>query len=316
MNLAEIFESIDEARISDFVATQHEEHLLLDFKTISRSDLSASDDRRNLAKALSGFANSSGGLIVWGVIARKARADGPDCASGLEPISDLSTFISRLNEFTGSFVRPAVEGVRHRAITIAPNSGFAITMVPESEAAPHMAMGGEGRYYKRSGSSFYPMEHFDIADMFGRRRRPRLDIDITIAPRGSSRSGGVVEHPRPIAIYVVNNGRGSARNLFASLRVSARYTISASGPGPDGRGGLTKLSSDGNRQVSFGGDSQLVIHPGMRQGIAAVGFSCSAGQTTLPDLEMLLELAADDVPLSITTHTIRWETILSALGTL
>jgi hypothetical protein len=313
MNLAELFDSIDQARIDDYIKSQQEEHLLLDFKTITRSDLSSGDDRRNFAKALSGFANSSGGLVVWGVVARKLRPEGPDCASAPQEIEDLSTFLSRVNEFTGAFVRPIVDGVRHRAIRTTDDRGFAVTIVPESESGPHMALGGEGRYYKRSGSSFYPMEHFDIEDMFGRRRRPRLDVKTTVAARGSSRSGATVEHANPIAIFVVNAGRGSARNLFARVTVSPPYVVSSSGPEADGRGGLTRLSSDGARQVSLGGDPQLVIHPGMRQGITAVGFTYVVGQT-LPDLQIELELAADDVPLAKSTHAIPWASIKAAIG--
>ena len=39
-----------------------------------------------------------------------------------------------------------------------------------------MAKLGENRYYKRSGDSFYQMEHFDLEDMFGRRRKPKLKM--------------------------------------------------------------------------------------------------------------------------------------------
>jgi hypothetical protein len=83
-------------------------------------------------------------------------------------------FISRLNELTGLAVSPIVNGVKHKPIQTSPNKGFAVTLIPESDSGPHMAKLGEDRYYKRSGASFYRMEHFDIADMFGRRQRPSL----------------------------------------------------------------------------------------------------------------------------------------------
>lgn len=313
-SLVELFDSLETDRIAEYIRTQQEEHLLLDFKTITRSDLSGSDDRKNLAKALSGFANSDGGLIVWGVEARKLKPDGPDCASGEKEIDNLPTFVSRLNEFTGSFVRPLVEGVRHRALPTKEARGFAVTIVPESDAGPHMALGGEGRYYKRSGSSFYPMEHFDIEDMFGRRRKPRFEVEFTIASRGSMRSGSTIEHRNPIGVFLTNRGRGSASNLFARLTVSAPYVISSIGPEPDGRGGLTRISEDGNRQASFGGGANVVVHPGMRQGVAAVGVTVGVGQQKIDDLEVSLELAADDIPLTASTHRLSGAQIRAALG--
>jgi hypothetical protein len=314
VSLGDLFDSLDVARIAEYIRMQQEEHLLLDFKTVSRGDLSAPDDRKNLAKALSGFANSDGGLIVWGVEARKLKPDGPDCASAEKPIENLATLVSRLNEFTGSFVRPLVDGVRHRALPIADNRGYAVTIVPPSDAGPHMALGGEGRYYKRSGSSFYPMEHFDIEDMFGRRKKPRFEVEFTVASRGSARSNGIIEHKNPIGIFLSNRGRGSATNLFARLTVTAPYVLSSIGPEPDGRGGLTRISEDGNRQASYSAGANVVVHPGMRQGIAAIGLTVSIGQQELADLEVVLDLAADGVPLTTSMHRLSGAQIRSDLG--
>jgi AhpD family alkylhydroperoxidase len=122
---------------------------------------------------VSGFANSSGGIIVWGVDARKNAQD-VDCAVGRKEIEPIKLFLSRLNALTGQAVSPIVDGIRHRAIETTENSGFAITLVPETESGPHMAKLGEDRYYKRSGDSFYKMEHFDLEDMFGRRPEANL----------------------------------------------------------------------------------------------------------------------------------------------
>jgi hypothetical protein len=52
------------------------------------------------------------------------------------------------------------------------------TFVPETDGGPFMALFGEQRYYKRSGDSFYQMEHFDLEDMFGRRQKPNLEMII------------------------------------------------------------------------------------------------------------------------------------------
>jgi predicted HTH transcriptional regulator len=71
MNIHSTFDTLDLEAIRNFVAEQKEETLDLDFKAISNPELKSHDDRRNLARAISGFANASGGLIVWGVDARK-----------------------------------------------------------------------------------------------------------------------------------------------------------------------------------------------------------------------------------------------------
>src|SRR5438552_16309494 len=98
----QLFESLDEAMLQSFIAQSQEENLHLDFKR-ARSLLS-SDDRKNLAVALSGFANADGGVIVWGV--GTTRVQGVEHASQLDSISPVSQLASQLNEFTGQAVNP------------------------------------------------------------------------------------------------------------------------------------------------------------------------------------------------------------------
>jgi predicted HTH transcriptional regulator len=62
------------AEIHGMIAAQFTEELFLDYKRSSTTLPSArlnDDDRKNLAKAISGFANSEGGVIVWGVDCRQ-----------------------------------------------------------------------------------------------------------------------------------------------------------------------------------------------------------------------------------------------------
>lgn len=207
MDINQLYEAIDLQHISDYVANGQEEHLTLDFKTVSNANLKGEDDKRNFAKALSGFANSSGGLIVWGVDARK-NSQGVDCAVEAKPISSLRLFISRLNELTGSFVNPLVDGVVHRGVEIESDTGFAITLVPASNSGPHMAKAGEDRYYKRNGASFYRLEHFDLEDMFGRRPRPNLVPVVKTEFSYSATTGGWT-----VAFDILNEGRGTAKHV-------------------------------------------------------------------------------------------------------
>ena len=74
MNLLEKFERMDKTSIANLIAEKRDEDLHVEFKTVNSSDLTHPDDRKNLAKALSGFANAAGGLIIWGVATERERA--------------------------------------------------------------------------------------------------------------------------------------------------------------------------------------------------------------------------------------------------
>ncbi len=171
----DLFESITLEAIKRFVHEKQEEHLHLDFKTAD-SEMTR-DDRKNLAKAVSGFANSDGGVIVWGIDAR-VGPDAVDRAQELKPIAPLDLFMSRLTSHAGGAANPTVDGVIHLKIPVSKdaNEGYAKSLVPRSDSGPHMAKLGVDRYFKRSGDRFFRMEHFDIEDMFGKRKRPVLKL--------------------------------------------------------------------------------------------------------------------------------------------
>jgi hypothetical protein len=102
--------------------------------------MSGSTSRRR-----SRHSNSDGGLIVWGLDARRDATTGVDCAQGATPIEDSALFMSGLNDHGGRATSPIVDGVQHR-IVAGENGPFAATLVPASYGGPHMAKHGEDRY--------------------------------------------------------------------------------------------------------------------------------------------------------------------------
>jgi len=204
MTLAETFDQLDWATIASYVESKQEEHLHLDFKTLRNAELTSGDDRRNIARCISGFANSSGGIIIWGIDARK-NSDGIDCATAIVELRKPAVLVSRLNTLSGDATSPIIDGLRHKPIGNTESGGGVVaTFVPETDGGPYMALLGEQRYYKRSGDSFYQMEHFDLEDMFGRRQKPNLEIII----QQSKVENGIEDH----SILVKNNGRAVARH--------------------------------------------------------------------------------------------------------
>lgn len=293
MNIKEMFDSLTLPDIERFVASGREEDLVLEFKTINRADLSHADDKKNLAKALSGFANSSGGLVVWGIDARK-NDFGTNVAAGRREINPLSLFITRLNELTGPAVSPIVEGVQHKGIRSVVDVGFAISLIPESDSGPHMAKFGEDRYYKRAGDSFYRMEHFDIEDMFGRRRKPRLRVLVKIISGSMETSGG--KHTLEILplIAIENYGRGTAKAPFLSISIKSRHQFSRSGIDGNSNFGLLRMVRSRSSEAAFGGNSDIVIHPGIIHEVAAISVKLQQDRTEADDIIFSYSVAAED----------------------
>jgi hypothetical protein len=167
------------------------------------------DDKRNLGKALSGFANASGGVLIWGM--REERG-----GVGLAPIPKVEKFAGAMMQLAGQATEPAVEGLRVATLHSADGSGFACLLVPESQLPPHQVLltgDAHRRYYGRSGSSFIHLSHSTLADLFGRRPQPVLRVVVrdfvVVRTMGGALNG--------LSMTVENSGRGNAKNLAMSV---------------------------------------------------------------------------------------------------
>jgi hypothetical protein len=294
MDLSKTYQAMTLVEIDKFISDQQEEHLQLEFKTVADSNFTVRENRKNLAKCLSGFGNSAGGIIVWGIDARRNAAS-IDCASQKTPITQLSGVLSSLNQYTGSCVSPIVEGVVHRSIEIATDEGFVVTLIPESDAGPHMAKGGEDRYYKRSGAAFYRMEHFDIEDMFGRRKKPKLDVSLQVAHVSTDNSGRSGCYDAKISMEIRNSGRGVAKCPYLEIFLAKPWKLSPYGLSRN-RTGLLEVNSARAVEIRcFGGDTNTAIHPGTSLPVHVIEVKFERDTKELADLVLDYKVAAEDL---------------------
>ena len=168
-----------EDAIDDFIVNLQTEELFLDFKqAVSTGKNGTSlhkDDRKNLAKGISGFGNSEGGVIVWGVECSR-DCDIGDVAKAKVKVKNVHRFLSWLENAISGCTIPSHNKVRNHIISVDENGdGFIATYIPKSELAPLMTTTNSAIYI-RSGSNNVPAPYSVIAGMFGRRPQPNVDL--------------------------------------------------------------------------------------------------------------------------------------------
>jgi len=280
-SLKVLFERLQVSDVLAFVTERRREDLTLDFKR-APSNFGNRDERKMLSAAIAGFANSNGGLLVWGIDAREDD-ERIDCAQSAVPLNDPALFMSRLLEYSGNATSPVVDGIEHRLVEGA-GGPFALSFVPSSDIGPHMAKLGEDRYYKRSGDQFRRMEHFDVADMFGRRSRPNLQLFLTPSSSGDGLA----------VLGLENDGRGGAIAPYIEVTLPAGVKVDQFGLDGAGAFGLLRLPHGGDNahEPRFGGNRSMVIHPGARHDIAKLRGTVAKGQT------YFYAVAAEGLPLT------------------
>lgn len=237
------------------------EDIHLEFKTKknrSTPELDESDGWQ-FSRALSGFANSDGGVLVWGV-----ETDKEDRASKLKPITAVADFEARLKKSLLNSVQPLVDDVRIESILEddQSGSGYVKVLIPRSDKTPHRAMLADREYFRRSTEGFYRLEHFDLEDAFGRRPHPSLSLVLELVPRPG-------EDPHEDLQFALRNeGRGMARYIGIMCEFSADVTVAST---DFGWANNTKLNK-GRPVVSYT-DNVGVIH--------AVAVTATVGRVTI-----------------------------------
>ena len=100
-----------EPAIAQLVSETRQENVALEFKTKANPSTGepTREDRQNLARALSAFSNSMGGVIVWGISANKDD-DGVGCATEFQPIASIERFKADVTRLISQALMPCALG--------------------------------------------------------------------------------------------------------------------------------------------------------------------------------------------------------------
>ena len=148
--------------IERFISRSIEESINLDYK-----DIRAYDDSDDLAKHISSFANSEGGLIILGVSQNKIEDEKgnvikiyPKEITWGEVSLDKESLENRLI----TRIKPPITELVIKPVRNDENKVVFLIDIPKSNFAPHMA--ADHRYHKRINFRIHAIEHYEVANLF------------------------------------------------------------------------------------------------------------------------------------------------------
>lgn len=235
----------------EFKANDHREPIFIDGALTKPG-------KRILAKEISAFANSAGGVIVFGMDCRKI--DGVDQAEKLTPIPVISRAETTVRDAASELLQPRHDGIRVASIPSkeGADAGYIVVDVPRSERRPHRSEATDQKqYFKRSGGSAFAMEHYDIEDAFKRISSPSLRLEVSYT---STMAIGPDEQHYKLNIALENTSNVTAKMI--SLQVWGRNGAPFS---DDRHGPVAVTQSHYNGRLHFAGPADFVIHPGEKR---------------------------------------------------
>lgn len=198
--------------IEALVSSQQHETEWLDFKAGD----SLGDDKSTWSEALCGFANNQGGVLIWGVDARK-DSTGVDAACDLRPVANPSALRTRLLELLRTALEPPLAGVEVRDLLQANlTCGFVVCFIPESNSKPHRAENLPGKPYKiRIADAFINPSPSLLRSLFFPQSSPQLQVEVD--PKWSAVMTEPREHSVFFDVAIRNVGIVSAKDVHLML---------------------------------------------------------------------------------------------------
>ena len=133
-----------------------------------------------LSEWVSAFLNAEGGLIIIGVHEDKEKKEDrmyervlPTRIGFVGAEYPKETVEQLIFSNIRSSSKPAINIYPVRD-SVDPSKAIYLVEIPQGDNPPYQA--ADHKYYRRLNVTKYPMEHYEIADFFGRRRKPFLTL--------------------------------------------------------------------------------------------------------------------------------------------
>jgi hypothetical protein len=206
----QIIKSDDPAAVIEgMVTSQEPENEFLEFKTCGQER----DNRKNWCVALSGFANTEGGVVIWGIATDKVLVPPStvkvDVASAAKPLLDPVGFVVWLQRQFLQTTVDLVQGVEMRAVTKQDGAGYVVCFIPEGKHRPYRDV-SDNQYWQRVQDSFVAISHSMLRAMF----YPVISPDLRLETSWGSET--------EITFSVTNVGTASAEALHTAYKLNPR----------------------------------------------------------------------------------------------
>lgn len=200
--------------LENLIANGEAEGLHLECKAPGSPQL-GKDLKKTLATAISGFSNTAGGVILWGISTTQRAHSGLDVLTQIEPIGQCGSFLRQIETIIPTLSTPPVVNARNKTIKKRPRDtgGVVATRIPKHIGDP-VQSNEDNHFYFRSGANFVMAPYEMIQRLFLATDSPDLQ------PVFDSRLVKLAEDGFwELPIIVANRSSAVGRDVHVSVEV-------------------------------------------------------------------------------------------------
>jgi hypothetical protein len=193
----------NEAALQQYIDDQTEETLTLEYKgadALEKTDWK----KKEITKDVSAMANSTGGLIIYGISEYKDSAK-KHLPEALSPINRRGISKEWLEQVINN-IRPHIDDLLIHPVPLISGADDVayVVEIPQSSTA-HQAT--DKKYYKRFNFLSEPMEDYEIRDILNRQNAPNASVEFGFDKPDRN------AHTYLLKIFVTNDGASVIQNF-------------------------------------------------------------------------------------------------------
>lgn len=283
----------------DYLSTlperKQQENEWLEFKAADK--IEDRNIKENWSTALSGFANTGGGVLIWGIKADKNNETGIDCASALALAPDADLFAQKLTDCLLDAVAPAITGIQIASIKKdGQRAGFVVCLIPEGTNKAHRAeLSPDKQFYIRIRDKFHVPAAATVRSLFDPRLRASLVPSVTVSP---------ANHKDLLTLWLALTNDGNITGKNISIIVHHHKSLSF----------LPMQSGFIHSPTSLSERIPLIVIPSINPDMtqdAIFGFRFSNPTSLQQGFDLMVKVSCEDCPLLTWTRHIEFEELLN-----
>jgi hypothetical protein len=158
--------------LENLILNQIEENIGLDYKSAESLGKSVGK-KKELSKDVSAFANSNGGIIIYG-IKEFDELEKRHLPEKIDPVNRTEYSKEWLEQVINSNISPRIDGINITSISLNETDEVAYLVdIPKSYTAHQSS---DFRYYKRFNFESVAMHDYEVKDVMNRNKTPKIEL--------------------------------------------------------------------------------------------------------------------------------------------
>lgn len=268
------------ADIERLVQEGEAESLFLECKAPEQPILSR-DLQMTLSIAISGFSNTNGGVIIWGISTTKKAKNDLDILTQVEPLANCSRFATEISNKIPTLSIPSIVNFENKIVKKRKSDtrGIVLTYIPAKMSDPVQSIKDE-KFYFRSGDDFVVAPYQMLKRLFAASENPDISV---IIPEGIVKKES--EEFWDIPISIANHS--SAVGKYIKLSITVVNPVACSEIKSDG---LTDISNINPGRKIYSAEMVGVLHRGFNTVLGRLKIKMAGNKSKV---EIKIQIFAD-----------------------